>query len=477
MKMKITDTLSSKTIVALIVSLALFMDALDATIINTAIPAMSHSLGVNPVDLKIALISYLVSLAIFIPTSGWIADKYGIKRAFVSALVIFTGSSLACGFAQTLSQLVMARLFQGMGGALMLPLGRLIVLRTFPRHEVVSAMNNVIMIVSIGLMLGPFAGGVITDHFSWHWIFWVNIPVGIFAIFVAKIFIKDMGPKKHRPFDVSGFLMFGGSLAILTFSLSDLSQTNVNDEKVLFIMCVALTVLVCYLFRARNQRHPLIHIKLFAIRTFQVSTLGNLICRLSFGGVPFLLPLLLQVALGYSAQTAGLLLVPIAFGIISVKRFSINLLRLIGFKKLLVINTLCIGLAVWIFRLIGVDTPMIVIAMLTFLYGMLITLQFSALNSLGYADIPEDELAYATSMVSTVQQLSQSFGVAVSALFLRYFSLQSGQHFSLTSETFHSVFFALGIFTFCSAVIFLRLKPNDGHQMINAPLEAKMTVQ
>jgi len=460
---------SEKTIVAMVVSLALFMDALDTTIINTAIPAMARSLSVNPVDLKIALISYLVSLAIFIPTSGWVADKFGVKQAFIFALGIFTLSSVACGFSENITQLVIARSCQGLGGALMLPLGRLIILRTFSRHEVVGAMNHVIMIVSIGLMLGPFAGGVITDHFSWHWIFWVNIPVGLLAMIVASRVVKDMTPKRPRPFDVLGFLMFGGSLAVLTFSLSDLSQTNANQEKILFVMCVAIVILICYFFRARHQKHPLINTKLFDIRTFKISIVGNLICRLSFGGIPFLLPLLLQIGLGYSAQLSGTLLVPIALGIFSVKYFSINLLRMIGYKKLLVINTLFIGLAVWMFRLIGPTTPLSVIALMTYVYGMLITLQFSGCNSLAYADLPDDELSSATGLISTVQQLAQSFGVAVSALLLGYFSLHTDEHFALVPTTFHNVFFALGIFTFLSAVIFIRLKPNDGHQMLKAP--------
>lgn len=465
--------MQSKTIIALIVSLALFMDALDTTIINTAIPAMARSLAVNPVDLKIALISYLLSLAIFIPISGWIADKFGIKHTFISALGIFTISSVACGFSQNIMQLIIARSCQGLGGAIMLPIGRLIVLRTFPRHEIVNAMNHVIMVVSIGLMLGPFAGGVITDHLSWHWIFWVNIPVGIIAMIVAAIFIKDTVPKKPRPFDVLGFIMFGGSLAVLTFSLSDLSQSGANQERELFVMCVAIVFLVCYFFRARHQAHPIINTKLFDVRTFQISIVGNLICRLSFGGMPFLLPLLLQIGLGYSAQLSGALLVPIAFGIFSVKRFSINLLRLLGYKKLLVVNTLLIGLAIWAFRLVGPNTPLTGIAILTFLYGVLITLQFSGCNSLGYADLPDDELSTATGLVSTVQQLAQSFGVALGALLLRYFSIHTDEHFSLTPTTFHSVFFALGIFTFCSAIIFLRLKPNDGHQMLRAPAQEK----
>jgi EmrB/QacA subfamily drug resistance transporter len=468
--------LSDKTIIVLIVSLALFMDALDTTIINTAIPAMSHSLGVNPVDLKIALISYLLSLAIFIPISGWVADKYGVKSAFIIALLIFTVSSLWCGYAQTLTELVVARACQGLGGALMLPIGRLILLRTFQRHEFVDAMNHVIIVVSLGLMLGPLAGGFITDNLSWHWIFWVNIPVGILAVCTASYWIKDTHPKRPRPLDIVGFILFGGGLAALTFSLSDLSETTANQEMALFIMCIAVTMLICYFFYSRNKRHPIINIKLFSIRTFQISILGNLISRLGFGGVPFLLPLLLQIGLGYSAQLSGALLVPIAFGILMIKYVSLRILRFVGYKKLLMINTIVAGFSVWAFRIINVGTPMYVIACLTFCFGLFISLQFSGMNSLAYADIPHEDLSSATSIVSTVQQISQSFGVASGALLLRYYSSGTSGNITLTPDVFHHTFFALGIFTFFTAFIFIRLKPSDGHQMLSAPAQEKVAI-
>ena len=311
----ISKIISDKRIIALIVSLALFMDALDATIINTAIPAMSRSLAVNPVDLKIALISYLLMLAIFIPTSSWFADSFGAKRVFISAIIIFTFSSLWCGYALTLFELVLARAFQGIGGALMLPIGRLILLRTFKRHELVDAMNHVIMVVSLGVMLGPLAGGFITDHFSWHWIFWVNIPVGALAILFSFYWIKDVAPKSRQQFNFIGFFMFGGGLAGLTFSLSDISESSANHQIALLIMCFSIFLLITYFIYSRKQAHPMINTKLFRFRTFRVSMIGNLVSRLGFGGVPFLLPLLLQIGLGYSAQMSGLLLVPVAMGI------------------------------------------------------------------------------------------------------------------------------------------------------------------
>lgn len=466
----------TNVIISLIVSLALFMDALDTTIINTAIPAMSRSLQVNPVDLKIALISYLICLAIFIPISGWTADRFGVKRVFITALVVFTLSSFWCGYASTLKELVVARSCQGFGGALMLPVGRLIILRTFQRHELVDAMNHVIMVVSIGLMLGPLAGGFITDHLSWHWIFWVNVPVGIMAVIVASFVLKDRAPRKTHRLDVVGFLLFGGGLAALTFSLSELSDSNADQQRALFILYGALLTIFVYFMRSRRQAHPVINTKLFRIRTFRVSTMGNLLSRLGFGGVPFLLPLLLQVGLGYSAQISGMLLVPIAIGVLLIKATSLKILRLIGFKRLLLFNTFLVGFSLWTFTLVNAQMPIYIIALLTFIFGLLISLQYSGMNSLAYAEISTDDLSAATSIMSTIQQLAQSFGVAASALLLRYFSVESTQHFLLIPSVFHQVFIAMGFLTFLSSLIFIQLKTNDGHQMLTAPAQDKISV-
>ncbi len=463
--MVLTDTLH-KRMVVFIVSLALFMDGIDATIINTAIPAVSHSLQVHPVDLKIALISYLITLAVFIPISGWIGDKYGVKRVFMAAIAIFTLSSLWCGYAHSLLELVLARSAQGLGGALMLPLGRLIILRNFERHELVKAMNHVIMVVSIALMLGPLAGGFITDRFSWHWIFWVNIPVGLFTIGIGAYYLQPILPQKVRPFDSVGFILFGGGLSALTFSLSDLSESSTNQQNVFFIMGLGIVMLIAYFIYSRRQRHPILNTELFRIRTFRISILGNLLSRLSFGGMPFLMPLLLQVALGYSAELSGLLLVPLAFGVLIVKAITLPIFRYFGFRQLLIWNTLLVGFSLWAFMMIGEGTTLYVIAILTFIFGFLISMQYSVLNSIAYADLTSDDLSSAASIMSTVQQLSQSVGVATAALLLRFCSLLSGNPILLTPVIFHQTFFVMGLFTFIPILIFIHLKAEDGHQLL-----------
>lgn len=463
------NTSVNKRIIMFIVSLGGFMEAIDTTILNTAIPAMSKSLQVNAVDLKIALISYLVMLAIFIPISGWLADKFGLKRVFVTAITIFTLSSLWCGFATTLMQLVLARSVQGLGGALMLPLGRLLILRTFPRHDVVNVMNHVIMVVAIGLMLGPFAGGYITDHFSWHWIFWINIPVGIFAFGMAYYFLPDVPPKRVRPFDFIGFALFGGGLATLTFVLSYLSETTTNHRVGLLILCVAILLLANYFLYSRSQPHPILNTTLFRRRTFQTSIIGNLFARLGFGAIPFLLPLMLQISLGYTAELSGLLIAPIAFGVMVVKMIALPTLRRFGYKRTLIVNTVLVCIILWMFQTIDSGSSVYYIALLTFVFGLLISLQYSGMNSLAYADLEADDLSAATSIVGTTQQLAQSFGVAAAALLLNYYSLSVAGHFVLTPEVFHQTFHAMAWLTLMTALVFIRLRPNDGHQMLKAP--------
>ncbi|MDR3476495.1 MAG: MFS transporter [Gammaproteobacteria bacterium] len=457
---------TSKKITSFIVSLALFMEAVDTTVINTAIPAMSQSLHVHPVDLKIALISYLLSLAIFIPISGWVSDKYGIKKVFLSAIAFFTLSSIWCGFAHNLIELVIARTLQGIGGSMMLPVGRLILVRTFERHELVTTMSRVVMVAALGMMLGPLLGGFITHYLSWHWIFWVNVPVGILALILGVISLENTARKKMPRLDKLGFILFGLGLAGFTFGFSALSETAVPNTMAWFIIFTSVLFLLSYIWHSKQILHPIVKTELFQSRTFRISIIGNLFSRTGFGGVPFLLPLLMQISLGFSPQLSGMLLAPTALGVLLVKPFSIRLLRWMGYKRLLIYNTVLVGISLWAFMIIDEGTPNYVIACLTFMFGFLISLQYTGMNSLAYADIKHDDLGSATSIISTMQQLAQSFGVAVGALLLRFFTPAIFPGFHLTTHVFHQTFFAMGVFTFASIFIFVRLKQEDGSQMI-----------
>ncbi len=454
---------TQRKIVPFIVALSIFMEALDATIINTAIPSMSQALQVDAVDLKVALISYLLSLAIFIPISGWLADKFGSKTIFTSALLIFTFSSLACGFAQDLSQLVIARFVQGVGGALGLPVGRLIIARMFERKHLIHVMGQVIMVGSLGMMLGPAVGGVITQHFSWQWIFWINIPVGIFSIFIARYWLTYEKPQPVPPLDKIGFVLFGASLSGFAFGLSALSETTIDIRLACLILLLSGLMLFFYIKHSRNQPHPIVKTHLLQLKTFKISVVGNLLSRVGFGGIPFLVPLLLQIGLGYSAQISGILLSPVALGVLLAKPFALPVLRKWGYKRVLFVNTFLAGMTMWCFMSVNPHTPLYSIGLITFMYGFIVSIQYTAMNSLAYAEIPSENLSAATSIMGTLQQLALSSGVAVSAVLIRIFS----RDLVLTPQVFQSTFFTIGVITLLSSFIFMQLRPDDGEHMLN----------
>ena len=458
-----------KNIILFIVSFAMFMEAVDTTIINTAIPVMAQSLDVNPVDLKLALISYLLSLAIFIPISGWIADKFGMKIVFITAISVFTLSSIWCGFTNNLSELICARIVQGLGGSLTMPIGRLIILRTCERHELIAKMSIVVMVASLGMMLGPLLGGIITYHFSWRWIFWVNIPVGILAVGLSSKLLPYMPPRPVPPLDKVGFILFGTGLATLTFGLSMVSESNVTTAQIGTVLLIALLLLGGYTKHAYKRKHPIVKVELLHTRTFFISVAGNLLSRLSFGGVPFLLPLLLQIALGYTPSLSGLLLTPIALGVFLVKPLSLYILRWFGYKNLLILNTILVSISLWSFFTINQHSSVYGIAFLLFVYGFLIALQYTGMNSLAYANITENDMSAATSIMSTTQQLAQSFGVAVSAILLNFFIYKYSVNHVLSIQIFHDTFLMLGILTFFSGIIFTFLKKEDGLELIETP--------
>ncbi|KTC80709.1 DHA2 family efflux MFS transporter permease subunit [Legionella cherrii] len=458
-----------KNIILFIVSFAMFMEAVDTTIINTAIPVMAESLNVNPVDLKLALISYLLSLAIFIPISGWIADKFGIKIVFMTAISVFTLSSIWCGFTNNLWELITARIVQGLGGSLTMPIGRLIILRTCERHELIAKMSIVVMVASLGMMLGPLLGGIITYRFSWRWIFWVNIPVGIIAVGLSSKLLPYMPPRPVPPLDKLGFILFGSGLATLTFGLSMVSESTARVTETITVLFIAFLLLGGYTKHSYKRKHPIVKVELFHIRTFFISVAGNLLARLSFGGVPFLLPLLLQIALGYTPRLSGLLLAPIAVGVFLVKPLSFHILRWLGYKNLLIINTVLVSMSLWSFFSINQSTSVYVIAFLTFVYGFLIALQYTGMNSLAYANITENNMSAATSIMSTTQQLAQSFGVAISAILLSFFTYKYSVNHVLSTHIFHETFLTLGILTFFSGIIFTFLTKEDGLELIETP--------
>lgn len=453
--------------IAFVIALSFFMEAVDTTVINTAIPAMSRSFGVDALDLKIALISYLIGLAIFIPISSWLADKFGAKRIFITSLVVFTLSSLWCGFADNITELVIARFIQGFGGALGLPVGRLIILRVFGREHLIPNMNFIIAVGAVGTMLGPAIGGLITHYFSWPWIFWVNIPVGGLAIVLAYHYLPSVDIQKTHTLDKLGFTLFSFALASFTLGLSALSDSAIPIRYACVLIFIAAIFLAAYIIHAYERRDSVIRLDLLSIRTFRVSMAGNLISRLGFGGIPFLIPLLLQITLEFSAKLSGLLLVPTGIGVLVGKRIVLPLLHRFGFKRVLLINTCLAGTIIGTFSIIHADISLYSIGALTFFYGIVASIQYTSMNSLGYADIAPNDLSTANSMNNTLQQLAQSFGVAIGALFIRFFAALLIANPALTLIVFRYTFITLGACTVLSSLIFLELRPDDGKQMLS----------
>ena len=444
-----------------IISLAVFMEAVDTTILNTAIPVMAKHLDVYVIHLKLALISYLISLAIFIPISGWLADRLGTKKVFMSAIFIFTVSSVFCGLSQSLPELVIARFFQGLGGAFMIPVGRLIVVQLFHRSELIESMNRVIAPALIGPAFGPLLGGFIVQHFSWRWIFWVNIPVGLMAFILAYYFIQDFRSTKNTPFDIIGFILFGLGLAGFAFGLSALSEDSISDFISIFIIASSVCLLILCVLHSRlnNNTDPILPLDLFTFKAFRISLTGNIFSRLGFAGVPFVLPLMLQIALKFSPEHAGAMLAMVGIGGISAKFISKKLLHYSGFRHYLVGNTILLGAMLWLFLLVNNHTPLILIIALVFLYGFISSLQYSAMNPLAYADVPAHYSSRVSSLVSVAQQVSTSCGVAVCALLLKYAG-------ALNLLAFHRTFFILGVITLLAAGIFLELNKEDGRDLI-----------
>jgi EmrB/QacA subfamily drug resistance transporter len=446
-----------------VVATALFMEQLDSTIVNTAVPAMAASLGVAPLSLKAVVASYIVSLAVGIPISGWIADHFGTRRVFGAAVALFTLASIACGLSLNVPMLVAARILQGMGAALMTPVGRLAIVRTFPKSELLTAMNFVIIPALIGPLLGPTVGGLIVHWVSWRQIFFVNVPIGIAALFIIRRHMPDYRGEGTRPLDLVGLVLFSSGMAILSWLLEIFGEHQIDLIQGGLMLLFACSLLVAYIWHARAAAHPLIRLSLFQIRTFRVSVGGGFVTRLGIGGMPFLLPLLYQLGLGLPAWESGLLTMPAAFAAMGMKVLSRPLLRRHGFRRILLVNTLLVGSTIVLFSLITPSTPLVLIVLLGLSQGFFNSLQFTSLNSMGYADISPPETSMATSIASTFQQLSLSFGLAGASLVAGWYLGEAAQTDSMAVlHALHYTFITVGLLTMLSSLVFRTLRPNDG---------------
>lgn len=449
-----------------VVATALFMEQLDSTIVNTGIPAMAQSLGVTPLSLKAVVSSYILALAVCIPVSGWLADRYGTRRVFLAAVALFTVSSVLCGLALSAEMLVASRVPQGIAAAMMMPVGRIAIVRTFPKGELLRAMNFVIIPALLGPLLGPTVGGLIVHWASWRDIFFVNVPVGLAALWFGLRHMPDYRSATPRPLDVRGLALFGSGAALLSWLLEVFGEHPFDGHTGPLLVALSLALLVAYGLHARRVPYPLLRLQLLQVRTFRVSVLGGFVTRLGVGSMPFLLPLLYQLALGLPAWQSGLLMMPAAVAAMGMKVLSAPLLKRFGYRQVLVVNTVLIAAAIACFSMVTPGTPVAVIVSMSLALGLFNSLQFSSMNSMAYADIRETDTAMASTMASTMQQMSMSFGLACGSLATGYFLgglPQSDQ--AAIGAALHHAFLAIGALTLVSSLSFWTLRPNDGESV------------
>lgn len=442
-----------------LVAIAFFMQTLDGTILNTALPSMARDLAENPLRMQAVVISYLLTVALLIPASGWLADRYGTRRIFFGAILLFTLGSLLCSISSSLNQLIVSRIIQGIGGALMLPVGRLAVLRAYPRHEFVNKMTLMTLPGLIGPLLGPLMGGWLVEYASWHWIFLINLPVGVLGCVAALHFMPVIkGPR--QPFDTLGFILFGAAMVLITFALEGLGDMNMPHARVMLLLFAGLACLAAYWLRAGHIEQPLFSPKLFHLRSFAVGILGNLFARLGSGALPFLVPLLLQVALGYSPAQAGLAMVPLAIGAMIIKPLAKPLIDRFGYRWTLTGNTLLLGGLLASLSLIDNHTSTLHLTIHLFLIGTVNSLQFTAMNTVTLIGLPDDQASSGNSLLSVVVQLSMSLGVASAAALLSGFMLPGADQEAIL-RAFHLTFLCVGSLAVLATALFLQLDNTD----------------
>ena len=445
-----------------IVATALFMEQLDSTIVNTAVPSIAASLQVSALGLKGVVTSYILSLAVCIPVSGWMADRFGTRHVFGSAVALFTLASVLCGVSVNVPMLVASRILQGMAAAMMMPVGRIMVIRSFAKSELMVAMNFVIVPALIGPLLGPTVGGVIVHWLSWRAIFFVNVPVGLAALWFIHRHLPDYRSDQLRPFDAVGLLLFGAGSTLLSWLIGVFGEHRF-DASTPALLLLSAALLIAYAVHARRVPQPLLNLALFQVRTFRVAVLGGFITRIGLGAMPFLLPLLYQLGLGLPAWESGLLLIPMAAAAMVMKVLAPRLLARYGFRAVLTVNTVLIGLTIALFSQVTTGTSLWLVAALGAAQGLFNSLQFSSMNSVAYADIEAPQSSMAATIASTLQQMSMSFGLAFGTWLAAYHlgADTQGQQADMAGAL-HATFLTLGALTLLSSLSFRVLRPDDG---------------
>ena len=449
-----------------LVAIAFFMQTLDGTILNTALPSMARDLAEDPLRMQGVVIAYMLTVALLIPASGWLADRFGTRRIFFSALMLFTLGSLLCAMSTSFNQLVVARVVQGVGGALMLPVGRLVVLRAYPRSEFVRVMTFIALPGMVGPLIGPTLGGWLVEYASWHWIFLINLPVGLIGCFAASRFMPDLKSPERIRFDSFGFLLFGGAMVLITIALEGLGEMQMPHARVLLLLVIGSACLTAYWLRAGHVDKPLFSPTLFHTRSFAVGIFGNLFARLGSGALPFLLPLLLQVALGYSPAQAGMTMIPLAVGAMLIKPMAKPLIDRFGYRRILIGNTLLLGSLIASLATIDGQTPAALMLVHLSLIGMVNSMQFTAMNTVTLVGLSQQNASSGNSLLSVVVQLSMSLGVASAGALLGGFT-EPGADGAAVLQAFHLTFLCVGAMSLMAASLFFQL---DSKQAMAARL-------
>lgn len=452
-----------KKVLPLILATSIFMQMLDSTILNTSITSIAKDLHESPLDMQNAIISYVLTLALFMPVSGFLSDKFGTKKVFIFALFLFSIGSLFCALSQNLSHLIFSRVIQGIGGSLMTPVGKLALIRTFPKKELLKAMNFAIIPALIGPVLGPLVGGYMVDYLSWHWIFLINIPFGIIGILLSLKYMPDY-KSPIIDFDLKGFLIFAAASLLLSISL-ELFGNTVRLTPVLLILMSGFLMLYWYYRHAVTDNNPLFPLNLFQVRTFRVGIVGNLATRLGFSSIPLLLPMMIQIAYGQSAVTSGWIVAPMALTAMFGKSAVIGILNKYGYRKTLMVNTFIIGVLICVLAIPSIHTSIYWYIPIISVLGFFNSIQFTSMNSISIADLRVYHTSSGNSLVSVNQQLAIGFGIAFGLLVLKIFQGDVKLIHNEIHNAFRYTFLVVGFLTILSGLVFRRLHDKDGDNL------------
>ena len=453
-----------KVLIPLIVACSLFMENMDSTVIATALPAIASDIGESPLALKLALTSYLVGLAVFIPISGWVADRIGSRTVFASAIVVFVAGSLLCAVSGTLPAFVAARFLQGIGGAMMVPVGRLVLLRTVPKDELLPALNTLTIPALLGPVTGPALGGAITLYFHWRWIFLINLPIGALGLYLVLRHIPNVKEPDVPALDLAGFALAAAGLSVSMLGLSSLGGHLMPGKVTAACIILGAAALAAYPWHARRAEHPAIDLSLFRIPTFHTGVLVGSLFRVGVGATPFLLPLLLQLGFGMDPLQSGLLTCATAVGAMFMKTLTSAILRRFGFRAVLTANALVSSAAVATFGLFTAATPHLVIFLVLLVSGCLRSLQFTSLQAISFAEVTRETMSQASSIASMAQRLSQSLGVAIGAYVLQISGILQG-HADVVAADFPPAFIAIALLSAVSLFFHAALPPDAGAEI------------